>query len=935
MLLLAVIGFSFFLLPFATYWNSQAAATVTGRVFQDYNGNGTYDTSGTAPNLAIDVGLANITVTAYDPAGVNRGSTTTSANGTYSLSATGNGPYRIEFTNVPSGYFPSARSTDSVTGGTTTNAGSTVQFINNVNTTDVNLALNRPREYSQNNPQVAIPAYYAGSGVGNAKEALVTFPYNVNGLSTQFGGTQTDWVERSDFQTIGSTWGQGYQRSRKRLFTAAFLKRHMGLGPRGMDGVYVTDFTNFASPVLSGFDLQGLTPANGGSAVDLGTVTRTNVAGVISAGAAGDNQLSSVETNPTRDLDAFLKVGRTGYGNIAVEENDNNLWLVNLNQRALVRVNVSSATLPGTVDQYPFTAAVGLLACPNASDVFRPFALTFYNGLGYLGGVCDASVSQNAANLRAYVYSFNPAAVAATSITYTLVTDFPLNYTREGSSANSFGGSQVASTWRPWVTAWAQVTNTTTWSQPILSDIEFTANGNMEIGLIDRFTMQAASGNYQPVSANTTLITIRGAGDILHLCRSGASYVMEGGTGCAESDAGTSPADGPGGGVGNFGILSSDGPSGTGEFYYFDFFDGLNATTNTQANHLEITTGGLTTLPGINEVMTTVYDPNRGTDANTNGIFSSGIHRYSSTNGNKNGIYQIQTSGSSESPFGKGSSLGEIELLADPAPIEIGNRVWNDANSNGVQDPGEGVFAGVRLELWADTDGNGTIDTMVGIAVTDANGEYYFVGSTTADANTTDNIGQVNGGILPNTAYQVRVTSSNFNTGQPLNGRLISPANNDGSANGDSRDSDGTFSAGAGSNVIFNFTTGGAGENNHTIDFGFRLAPTAAGVPVAGRIQAADGIGIRNVVVTLTNANGQSISTRTGAFGYYRFDDVEVGQNITVSVQSKRFNFSNPTRVVSLEDAIEDLDFTADGVPLRNSKPTESQITNDNKRAMK
>ena len=27
---------------------------------------------------------------------------------------------------------------------------------------------------------------------------------------------------------------------------------------------------------------------------------------------------------------------------------------------------------------------------------------------------------------------------------------------------------------------------------------------------------------------------------------------------------------------------------------------------------------------------------------------------------------------------GKGTGLGDIELLADPAPIEIGNRVWLD-----------------------------------------------------------------------------------------------------------------------------------------------------------------------------------------------------------------------------------------------------------------
>ncbi|HMS42348.1 MAG TPA: carboxypeptidase regulatory-like domain-containing protein, partial [Pyrinomonadaceae bacterium] len=225
-----------------------------------------------------------------------------------------------------------------------------------------------------------------------------------------------------------------------------------------------------------------------------------------------------------------------------------------------------------------------------------------------------------------------------------------------------------------------------------------------------------------------------------------------------------------------------------------------------------------------------------------------------------------------------------------------------------VQDAGEANYSGVTVQLWADTDSNGTVDTQVGTAVTDANGEYYFVSSTVADPNTTDNIGQINGGIISGRAYQVRIPASNFNTGQPLNNRLRTPNDNDATTNGDSRDSDGIASSG---NVIANFVAGSAGSNNHTFDFGFYLAPTAATVPVGGRIQAADGVGIRNVIVNLVLPNGTVQSTRTGAFGYYRFDDIEVGQTVTVEVRAKRFTFKQPTRIFTLEEAMEDLDFTA------------------------
>ena len=39
--------------------------------------------------------------------------------------------------------------------------------------------------------------------------------------------------------------------------------------------------------------------------------------------------------------------------------------------------------------------------------------------------------------------------------------------------------------------------------------------------------------------------------------------------------------------------------------------------------------------------------------------------------------------------FMEANGLGDLELLCDQAPIEIGNRVWLDLNGNGVQDPDE------------------------------------------------------------------------------------------------------------------------------------------------------------------------------------------------------------------------------------------------------
>lgn len=85
------------------------------------------------------------------------------------------------------------------------------------------------------------------------------------------------------------------------------------------------------------------------------------------------------------------------------------------------------------------------------------------------------------------------------------------------------------------------------------------------------------------------------------------------------------------------------------------------------------------------------------------------------------------------------------------------------------------------------------------------------------------------------------------------------------------------------------------------------FVPTAAGVSVSGRVTTPEGSGLRGATVTMTDEQGVSRVATTASFGYFRFDDVPTGQNYVVAVRSKRFNFE--PRVISLVDAVEDLDF--------------------------
>lgn len=89
------------------------------------------------------------------------------------------------------------------------------------------------------------------------------------------------------------------------------------------------------------------------------------------------------------------------------------------------------------------------------------------------------------------------------------------------------------------------------------------------------------------------------------------------------------------------------------------------------------------------------------------------------------------------------------------------------------------------------------------------------------------------------------------------------------------------------------------------------FAPTAAEVSVGGRVLTADGRGIQNARVTLIFPNGTAQTSLTGSFGYYRFDELPVGQTYVLTVSSKRFIFVNPSQFVTVTEELTELNFIA------------------------
>ena len=185
-------------------------------------------------------------------------------------------------------------------------------------------------------------------------------------------------------------------------------------------------------------------------------------------------------------------------------------------------------------------------------------------------------------------------------------------------------------------------------------------------------------------------------------------------------------------------------------------------------------------------------------------------------------------------------------------PGTIGDTIWNDANGDGVQDPGEGGLAGVTLTL---TDSNGAI---VDTAVTDSNGNYLFTN------------------VPAGTDYMVTVDSNNFSGGGALDGYTQTYDADDGLAANDN-------------NSVLSLAPG---ESNLNQDFGYQntALPNISGTvfydvdtdgthepdgndTTAGNSD--DENGIAGVTIDLVDSNGNVVATTTtDVNGDYSFPNV-------------------------------------------------------------
>ncbi|WP_028663935.1 SdrD B-like domain-containing protein [Runella zeae] len=782
---------------------------IGGKVFLDYAHDGVFTTN-------IDQPIAGVTVTAYNSANVAVGTATSIADGTYLIESaqlsTGTS-YRIEFSNFPAGHEQSFAGT---------NNGTSVQFAA-ANSCNINLALTNPDFYCQAAPKFVTSCFVEGANTGN-DDVLISMHYNSTPTANDAGDAVLV-AHEAVASAIGTTYGLAYQRHSKTLFASAYMKRYTGFGPNGSGAIY--KISNPYDGALSGSLF-----------VDLNTLFGSNV-----FGTDPHDFTTLTGGGDIIDANSYNQVTRISFGDLDISSDERTLYGINLNDRSLYIIplgndptNPTPPSSSAEVTVVPLADAGNPLpdlpTISNNSEL-RPFALKYYKGLLYIGLVTNG---QEGGALRGLVYTFNP-----TNSAFQKKLDFSLNYNRGcgfGQNATCYGSAN----WQPWHNANTRPTPTVNglgeqgFPQPILSDIEFDAAGNMILGLRDRFGEQEGNNSAEPTSP-FTLRRGDAFGDFLKATTDGEnSWTIDMANFTDPSTAsGTSE---PVFGTDNYGPVQG---------YY----------------HEETGMGGLGVLLRSNGLVATVMDPRTA-------AFSNGIDWYdlSTTGVTHTKAITVLTGGNF--PFGKAYGLGEIEFICDLAPIQIGNRVWKDTNKNGIQDGDEVGVDGVEIELYKGTSATGS---PIATATTANGGQWYFSDKNAAGVTWTGTGADTT--LIPNTDYTIKVKTA-LGTGALATCAAFSIKDAPSAGVADVADSD------VNPDGTIVYKTGSEGVNDHTLDIGVIEPVGSLGDFVWKDInnngkQDALEPGVAGVIVQLLQNSNVIATDTTDANGKYGFSNLESG----------------------------------------------------------
>jgi len=709
-----------------------AGADITGSFFADFDINGVLDPGEIIADTDALYPPNNISVYAYDSTGARVSCSVSGNSYTCVVAGLTGTDFRLEYELDPvdeaAGFqetFGIHNSVQFVSSGDSTAFGfippsqcplSGTGFEGNANSVEGKIFTACYVAFDRDDPDPDVDDVIVGYNYDSAGEAGVDFTAEHIGLRNGGGTAGT----ADDNDELGSVWGIAYDQWTDTLFTSAFIKRQVGLGSRGVDGLYWLDYSG---GTWNSIDLNSL----GGPTYGAEFVGR------------------SITSNTDRDPEAYDRVIKSGIGDIDLTPDGRTLVVANLESKALMVYDVSTGT--------PVYQGSTVIANPGCTDTvnvddYQIFATTAAdNDTVYVGVTCHGqnSTTQDAAglytDLQAHIVEVDISTSTAPVDNGTIL-DVPLAYER-GCGVASAGSCAPNGSFLPWEDSYTAAPFPDG-SQPVFSDIQILTDGSMTLGFMDRYPHQQGANMRGLV--NNAFQNPRNTGEVLHVCNvsgdpQSPSWFVEGNhVNCDPTTRFPNPA-----GTQYFEQDFHGGPYVQAEWYGHDL-QGLQVSDT--GVHTETSLGGVWSKPYTDEIALSVMNPNTTFSGGT-GIISTDEGNSSSGIGQQ--LYRGENTGNSGLQ-GKGAGIGDVEGCF--MPMQIGDRVWLDTDNDGRQDPGELALAGVTVELYA-ADGT----TLLATTTTDSNGQYFF--------DTSD-------GIDPVTDYEIEFDVSTNTTPLPGHSKLRS-----------------------------------------------------------------------------------------------------------------------------------------------------------------
>jgi hypothetical protein len=836
-------------------------------------------------------GEAGIVITVTDSTGTSVGTATSTADGSFSVSVTAaSNAVRVEM-SIPT------TKPYLVAGPKGARNGGNVQFATlGTDSTNMYFSVANPAEYCKHDSSAVLrlitPCWKFGDQKWSTpRSVLESLPFD---SPTSAYASPPAMISEATENQIGTTYGLAWDPYRQNLFAGAYLRRHAGFGPSGTGAIYKIASPGTGAKTVTVFaDINALFgAATAGADPHPASATPGCSGDRIFNPAVHAGAITTCENEWGHDVNSFDLVGKTSLGDIDISEDGTYLYVVNMQDKKIYRMSATTApTSSADVTRVDIPVAAsgtsGAYKCASADS--RPMAITLHDGVGYVGVTCSMESGSGVSDPQAYVYAFNPITMSFTAA--------PVFNVKWGNGP--WGWYRDAVDFTAWTSAW-------TWTssgafgdgphehsaQPIISSIAFD-DRDMLVGIRNRYHDQVGQYTFQLNLGDTGTRTSPSSydgGTIVRSCPSGGTWNPEGSSAFAESSCtgGTLPWNTslynqaktayPGGykslfsattqGTEGAMVMLQGSQSRRADLYASASGTIINDLRGGKLIHTIGDANGSSWGAGIGSISPQYgWDLSGGATNATTGYSGSDASNFAITQGV--GYSDSVLPGTT---FGKSNGLGDLEVLCLYAPIDIGDRVWNDSNSDGIQQAGEPGLGNVTVELRQ-------AGAALATATTDTNGNYLF-SSRTGATTASERLGITN--LKPGqTGLTVKVATSGggITAGLHLATR--------GAGGSGKFDSDGLPDGSTSSFVITN-----SYSQSFDFDFGFcTSAGCTAGVAYAiGDVVFTDTngngtkdsgeIGQSGINVELLNATTSAVISgpvTTGASGAYKFDNLAAG----------------------------------------------------------